>query len=133
MVASGMRREEIAAKLGCTMSTLQVRCSQNKISLRPPGPRRKRTRVELDALAQQRKIRKALREASPVEIEPELTKEFRVRLVNYKLKVDVEQEALALLVMRAEKLGTTVDLVAKRLLETIARENLYDAVIDEAA
>ena len=35
----GMRAQNIAETLGCKISTLKVRCSQARISLRPPGSR----------------------------------------------------------------------------------------------
>ena len=43
---SGMRADDIAEKLGCNIGTLKVRCSQAKISLRPPGSRRGRPRID---------------------------------------------------------------------------------------
>ena len=43
---SGMRADDIAEKLGCNLGTLKVRCSQAKISLRPPGSRRGRPRID---------------------------------------------------------------------------------------
>ena len=35
LVAQGMKPEAIASQLGCKLSTLKVRCSQERISLRP--------------------------------------------------------------------------------------------------
>ena len=51
---------------------------------------------------------------------------------NVQLKIEVDAETLALIVMRAEKKGTTVDAVASRVLEIVARDDLYDAVIDDS-
>jgi hypothetical protein len=48
------------------------------------------------------------------------------------LKIKVDTQTLALIAMRAERKGTTVDAVASRVLEIVARDNLYDAVIDDA-
>ena len=115
LVAAGKRREELAAQFGCSVGTLQVVCSRNKISLRCPGPRRRRTQQELEQASYMEK------------------KLFPVQAINIKLKVPLANEVLALLAMRAEVEHTTVDVIATRLLETIARENLYNAVIDEAA
>jgi hypothetical protein len=39
MVEQGLNRDEIAARIGTTTASLQVRCSQRKISLRKSGPR----------------------------------------------------------------------------------------------
>jgi len=134
MIAGGMKRDAIAEKLGTTVASLQVKCSIAGVSLRPPGPRCQRSRAELDALAEQRRIKKALLAGLPLEVAPPPPpKEFKSRGVNYKIKVAMDTEALALLVMRAEKLGTTVDVVARKVLEAVARDNLYDAVVDEAA
>lgn len=94
MVAQGnMRADDIAEKLGCNIGTLKVRCSQAKISLRPPGSRRGRPRTD------ERTIR-------------------------------VSEAALALLQRRAALTGKSETTLARELLETIARDNLYDAVLD---
>jgi transposase-like protein len=94
MVAQGgMRADDIAEKLGCNIGTLKVRCSQAKISLRPPGSRRGRPRTD------ERTIR-------------------------------VSGDALALLQRRAAESGKSEAALARELLETIARDDLYDAVLD---
>lgn len=91
---SGMRADDIAEKLGCNIGTLKVRCSQAKISLRPPGSRRGRPRID----------------------------ERTIRLSG---------DALALLQRRAAASGKTETALARELLETIARDDLYDAVLDD--
>jgi hypothetical protein len=94
MVAQGnMRADDIAEKLGCNIGTLKVRCSQAKISLRPPGSRRGRPRTD----------------------------ERTIRL---------SRDAMALLQRRAALSGKSETALARELLETIARDNLYDAVLD---
>src|SRR4029079_18694634 len=90
----GMRADDIAEKLGCNLGTLKVRCSQAKISLRPPGSRRGRPRTD------ERTIR-------------------------------VSEAALLLLQRRATASGKTEAALARELLETIARDDLYDAVLDD--
>ena len=59
LVASGLSRNDIADRLGCKLSTLKVRCSQERIRLpqRPRGPRKlpaktKRITISTDAVAQ---------------------------------------------------------------------------------
>ena len=89
----GMRTHEIAEKLGCKVSTLKVRCSQARISLRPAGSRHGR---------------------------PD-SGERAIRL---------NRAALALLQDRAAASGKTEAALARELIETIARDNLYDAVLD---
>ena len=94
MVAQGgMRADDIAEKLGCNIGTLKVRCSQAKISLRPPGSRRGRPRID----------------------------ERTIRLSG---------DVLALLQHRAAASGKTEAALAQELIETIARDDLYDAVLD---
>jgi len=89
----GMRTHEIAEKLGCKVSTLKVRCSQARISLRPAGGRHGRSN----------------------------SGERTIRL---------NRAALALLQDRAAASGKTEVALARELIETIARDNLYDAVLD---
>src|SRR6185503_11891598 len=58
LVASGLSRTEIAERLGCKLSTLKVRCSQERIRLpRRPRVRKlpaktKRIAISTDAVAQ---------------------------------------------------------------------------------
>jgi hypothetical protein len=91
MVARGMSREQIAAELGCKLPTLQVRCSQSRISLRRDRPANMYTTIRLD------------------------------------------REVLTMLHDRAAAKGESETSLARRLLQTIARDNLFDAVLDEAA
>ena len=94
MVASGSNRQAIAAALGCKLSTLQVRCSQARISLRRPGKR------------------------------PESAPYTNVRL---------NREVVDLLRERAARRGETEQALARRLIEIIARDDLYNAVLDDEA
>jgi hypothetical protein len=89
----GMRAHNIAEKLGCKISTLKVRCSQARISLRPPGSRHGRPNSD----------------------------ERTIRL---------NRAALELLQDRADASGKTAATLAQELIERIARDNLYDAVLD---
>jgi hypothetical protein len=92
LIAQGMGRAEIAERLGCKQSTLQVRCSNAGISLRG------RKRIEL-------------RTGEPLSL---------------------SHEALAGLRARAAAMGCSEARLASDLLEVIARDNLYDAVLDPA-
>jgi hypothetical protein len=92
LVDGGLTAYEIAEELGCKITTLRVRCSQEKISLRRPGSRPQR---------------------------PDL------------LTIRMSTEALAQLQNRALLFGTTRANVARELLETIVRDKLYDAVLDD--
>ena len=93
MVARGQRAAEIAETLGCKLNTLKVRCSQARISLRPPGSARRPR--------QQRSVK-------------------------------INKDALQMLKQRAVASGKTESAIARELLEIIARDNLFDAVLDDA-
>ena len=95
LVEQGLRKADIAARLGCKESTLKVRCSIAGISLRPRSGGRKRTE------------RRAC-----------------------KPPFSLSQEALAGLRFRASAMGCSEAQLASDLLEVIARDDLYDAVLD---
>jgi hypothetical protein len=92
LVAQGQRKRDIAERLGCKESTLQVRCSNAGISLRG-------------------KKRLKLRNGVPLTL---------------------SRETIASLSERATAEGCTEQQLACDLLETIARDSLYDAVLDKA-
>jgi hypothetical protein len=100
---SGLGAAEIAEKIGCTLGTLRVRCSHYGISLRkPPRSRQPRHGGSLHDTA--------LRGLTLT-----LSDETRVRL----------QERAALLGL------SDADLVSV-LIETIDRDDLYSAVLDDS-
>jgi hypothetical protein len=82
LIDQGLSDLEIANRMGCTIGTLRVRCSQLKISLRRPA------------------------------------------------KVVLPQAILDQLVQRAALMGVSTATLAADLLEEIARDDLYDAVLD---
>ena len=93
LVAQGLRKADIAKRLGCKESTLQVRCCNAGISLRGRPQRLK------------------LRDGVPLTL---------------------SRETIASLGMRAARNGCSEAQLASDLLETIARDGLYDAVLDLA-
>ena len=97
LVEQGLRKREIAERLGCKESTLQVRCSIAGISLRGQHLR-----------GQQR-----------------LTLRDGMRLT-------LSRETIASLRARAAADGRSEAQLASDLLETIARDSLYDAALDSA-
>jgi len=103
MVADGMNRKEIAARIGCTPGSLSMRCSQYKISLRGP---------------QRRKRKKSAK--------PRPAKHLTI-----KSSVILSHVARSHLRQRAEARGVTEAALVMLILETIARDNLYDAVLDD--
>lgn len=86
LLARGLRKPEIAKRFGCKPSSLQVLCSQAKISLRPGG---ERTAICLISRGSMTAFRK-----------------------------------------RAAAMGYSETQLASDLLEMIARDDLYDAVLD---
>ncbi|MET3837969.1 hypothetical protein [Bradyrhizobium sp. OAE829] len=92
LVAQGLRKGDIAERIGCKESTLVVRCSIAGISLRVPK------RLEL----------------SPA------------------IPLTLSCETIASLRARAAALCCSEAQLAIDLLETIARDNLFDAVLDTA-
>ena len=92
LIEQGLRKGDIAERLGCKESTLQVRCSNAGISLRG------RKRLEL----------------------------------RVGVPLTLSREAIASLRVRAAADGCSEAQLASDLLETIARDYLYDAVLDSA-
>ena len=90
LVAQGLRKADIAKRLGCKEDTLQVRCSAARISLSG----------------------RKLRIGDPLKL---------------------THEALVGLRERAASIGCGEMQLASDLLEVIARDNLYDAILDVSA
>ena len=95
LVQQGLSAEAIAARLGCTVGTLKVRCSQAQISLRRPGTPRGRGRGRFIAMR-------------------------------------LSSTALDRFRKHAAATGISEIKLATDLLEMIAQDNLYDAVLDLA-
>jgi hypothetical protein len=91
LVEQGLRKRDIAERLGCKESTLQVRCSVAGISLRQKPFKR-----------------------------------------HGGVPFTLSRETIASLSERATAEGCTEEQLAYDLLEIIARDSLYDAVLDRA-
>ena len=108
--------DEIVRRIGCTLGTLRVRCSQLGIRLRRRTPANEKSKVP-----SRPKGRPAFghmrRRAAP---------EYEQITVVLPL-VTFEQ-----LRARASLKGTTTAVLAATLLEIIARDDLYEAVLDES-
>ncbi|HJY91667.1 MAG TPA: hypothetical protein VJ255_15375 [Candidatus Acidoferrum sp.] len=96
LIARGLTKAEIAAQFGVMPSSLQVMCSQRRISLRKGGPLLKRLTLVYEELPLSDGVLKSLREA-------------------------------------AQAMGRPTARLASDLLEKIARDGLYKAVLDEEA
>ena len=116
LVQQGLTAEAIAARLGCTVGTLKVRCSQAQISLRVPKEAKV---VPLVSLVP----------ASPAE--PPQSKRCFAFAVPTTLQLS--RVAMSRLRQRAEATGMTEAALVTNLLEVIAQDDLFDAVLDTEA
>ncbi len=110
LVQQGLNAEAIAARLGCTVGTLRVRCSQAQISLRVPK------KVNVVPLVP----------ASPAK--PQQSKQCIAFAVPTTLQLS--RVAMSRLRQRAEATGMTEAELVTTLIEVIAQDDLYDAVLD---
>jgi hypothetical protein len=110
LVQQGLNAEAIAARLGCTVGTLRVRCSQAQISLRVPK------KVNVVPLVP----------ASPAK--PQQSKQCIAFAVPTTLQLS--RVAMSRLRQRAEATGMTEAELVTTLIEMIAQDDLYDAVLD---
>ena len=110
LVQQGLNTEAIAARLGCTAGTLKVRCSQARISLRTPK------QVEMVPLVP------APRPPKPPQSKPCFA--FAVPTT-----LQLSRVAMSRLRQRAEAPGMTGAELVMKLLEMIAQDDLYDAVL----
>ena len=115
LVQQGWTAEAIAARIGCTVGTLRVRCCHAGISLRVPKE------VKVVPLV-------PLVPASPAK--PPQPKRFFAFAVPTTLQLS--KVAMSRLRQRAEATGMTEAALVTNLLEVIAQDDLYDAVLDTA-
>jgi hypothetical protein len=111
LVQQGLNAEAIAARLGCTVGTLRVRCSQAQISLRVP------------------------KEVKVVPLVPASKPPKQKPCYAFALPTTLQLSRVAMsrLRQRAEAIGVNEAKLAGDLLEVIARDDLYDAVLDTEA
>jgi hypothetical protein len=110
LVQQGFKTDAIAARLGCSVGTLRVRCSQAQISLRVP------------------------KEVKVVPLVPGLKPPKQKRSYAFALPTTLQLSRVAMSRLRqhAEAIGVNDAKLASDLLEVIARDDLYDAVLDRA-
>jgi hypothetical protein len=114
LVQQGLEAEAIAARLGCTVGTLKVRCSQAQISLRVP----KEVKVV------------PLMPLMPAPKPPQ--QQERSYAFALPTTLQLSRVAMSRLRQHAETIGVNEAQLASDLLEVIARDDLYDAVLDTA-
>jgi hypothetical protein len=113
LVQQGLNAEAIAARLGCTVGTLKVRCSQAQISLRVPKE------VKVVPLV-----------PAPKPPKPPQSKQCFAFAIPTTLQLS--RVAMSRLRQRAEATGMTEAELVTTLIEMIAQDDLYDAVLDTA-
>ena len=132
LVEQGRTAAEIATEMGCTLGTLRVRCSQFGISLRRrPACHREKLVAAMDLVAcsQAQAVCKSddhgytVAQSRPVVTESCV--EGRI-----ELKVLLPQITTEQLRQRGALRGISGSTLAAELLVTIARDGLYDAVLD---
>ena len=120
LVEQGLNTQAIAARLGCTVGTLKVRCSQARISLRVPKELKVVPLVPLVPVL------------SPVK-PPEPPKQKQSYAFALPTTLKLSRVAMSRLRQRAEAIGVNEAQLASDLLEVIAQDDLYDAVLDNKA
>ena len=113
LVQQGLNAEAIAARLGCTVGTLKVRCSQAQISLRVPKE------VKVVPLV-------------PAPQPPKPPQSKRCFAFAVPTTLQLSKVAMSRLRQRAEATGMTEDALVTNLVEVIAQDDLFDAVLDTA-
>jgi len=134
LVDNGRSAAEIASEIGCTLGTLRVRCSQHGISLRRRATGRCEaavTTLDLGALAEANAAarHKSVDRIHTVHQSRTVVSESSVE-VRAELKVLLPQITTEQLRQRGALRGISGSTLASELLMTIARDGLYDAVLD---
>jgi hypothetical protein len=109
MVEQGMSRQEIAAALGCKLNSLITTCSINRISLRR-WPRQR---------------------AEPCKVKNKRVSALRVEAAPLPLRLSMD--TVRALQLEAYRKGVSTATLASTLLDTIAKDGLCNAVLDEAS
>ena len=133
LVDNGRSAAEIASEIGCTLGTLRVRCSQHGISLRRRATGRREaalTTMDLGALAESTAAaRKPVDRVNTGDQSRTVVSESSID-VRAELKVFLPQITTEQLRQRGALQGISGLTLASELLVTIARDGLYDAVLD---
>ena len=119
LVDQGLSAEDIADSLRCTIGTLRVRCSQLGISLRRKGLK---TRRDSKSPIKPTRLFGAPSRPGPAS-DPSGS--------NLALALVFSKRTAERLSQYASRRGLTVPSLAAALLEIIARDSLYEAVLDD--
>jgi hypothetical protein len=124
LVEQGLNTEAVAARLGCKVSTLKVRCSQAQISLRVPKE------VKVVPLVPLVPVLSAAKPSEPPKQKRSYAFAYAFALPT---TLQLSRVAMSRLRQHAEAIGVNEAQLASDLLEVIARDDLYDAVLDRKA
>jgi hypothetical protein len=116
LVQQGFDAETIAVRLGCTVGTLKVRCSQAKISLRRPKEVKVVPLVPL----------------VPASTPPRPSKQRPAYAFAIPTTLQLSRVAMSRLRQRAEAVGISEAELVTNLVEMISQDDLFDAVLDSA-
>jgi hypothetical protein len=133
LVDHGRSAAEIASEMGCTLGTLRVRCSQLGISLRRRATKSHGETMTAMDLAPSAEANAVARHKSVDRVPVEQSRAFvsessaepRIELKVLLPRITAEQ-----LRQRGALRGISGSTLASELLVTIARDGLYDAVMD---
>jgi hypothetical protein len=134
LIDQGRSAAEIASEIGCTLGTLRVRCSQLGISLRRRTTRNREETmtamdlvpsVEANAVARRKSVDRVYTVEQRRAVVSESSAEAHIELQVLLPQITTEQ-----LRQRGALRGISGSTLASELLVTIARDGLYDAVLD---
>jgi hypothetical protein len=134
LVDHGHSAAQIADEIGCTLGTLRVRCSQHGISLRRRGTGSREETIAAMELVPPVEARAAARCESvdgvdTVDQSRTVVSKSSVDIC-IELKVLLPQGTAEQLRQRGALRGISGSTLASELIATIARDGLYDAVLD---
>ena len=134
LVDHGHSAAQIASEIGCTLGTLRVRCSQHGISLRRRGTGNREETIAATDLAPSAEVHPAARcksvdRVGSVDKSRTVVGSSSVD-VRIELKVLLPQITTEQLRQRGALRGISSSTLASELIMTIARDGLYDAVLD---
>jgi hypothetical protein len=127
LVDHGVSAAEIAKEMGCTLGTLRVRCSHLGISLRRrAGGSGGNSVAAMDLVTRDKSGDRGHTVEPSQSVVHESPADVRVELKVFLPQITNEQ-----LRLRGALRGISGSTLAQELLVMIAREGLYDAVLDE--
>jgi hypothetical protein len=129
LVDHGSSAAEIASEIGCTLGTLRVRCSQHGISLRRRG-RGSRESIAATDRAPSREADAAAQLNSADRVNTVEQSSTAASGSAVELKVLLPQITREQLRQRGALTGISSSTLASELIKTVARDCLYDAVLD---